>query len=154
MHSTPTIDRLLDRRTVAVVGASRDGGQIANAILRRLRDGGRTVYAVNPRAGDDEIEGAPTVASVSDLPPGVEAVFVVVPAPAVPGVVREALDAGIRSIWIHRGIGGPAASPEAIGMARAVRADMVAGECPLMFLEPVTGFHRIHRRFRRQVTAA
>ena len=149
MHSTPTIDRMLELETVAVVGVSRDRRQIANVIFRTLRDGGRTVYAVNSRAGGETLEGEPAHASLRDLPAGVEGVFLVLPADAVADVVREALDLGLRHIWIPRGIGGAAPPADVVDEARRRGADVVAGECPLMFTEPVRGIHRIHRRFHR-----
>jgi hypothetical protein len=153
VRPTPTIDQLLELRTVAVVGASRDGRQLANEILRTLRDGGRRVLAVNPAADGAPIEGEPSFRSVRDLPPEVEGVFVVVPPASIDGVVAEALARGITNIWLHRGIGTPMPPSEVVDRARAAGAVVVAGECPLMFLEPVHGVHRLHRALHRTRTA-
>jgi len=34
-------------------------------------------------------------------------------------------------------------------MCRDAGIDVVAGACPLMFLDPVKGFHKFHRTLRR-----
>jgi hypothetical protein len=40
-------------------------------------------------------------------------------------------------------------SEEAVHLCRDHRVSVVAGACPLMFLEPVGWFHRLHRAARR-----
>jgi predicted CoA-binding protein len=82
----------------------------------------------------------------------VERGYDVVPvnAPAAPGpVVRECADAGVKRVWLHRGAGQGAVSPEAVALCRERGLEVVDGECPFMFL-PDAGFvHRVHRFFRR-----
>jgi predicted CoA-binding protein len=139
------INRFLDLQRIAVVGVSRDRRQIANAIAHRLSDGGRIVYAVNDAADTETLDGLPAVRHLAELPGPVDGVLVVVPAARAAAVVREALEVGITKIWLHRGLGPSAVSDEALALARG-RAEIVPGACPLMFLEPVRGVHRLHRR--------
>jgi hypothetical protein len=51
---------------VAVVGVSRSSDQPANLIYRKLRDGKRHVFAVNPNA--ESLEGGPCFPSVGAIP--------------------------------------------------------------------------------------
>ncbi|MGR7002333.1 acetate--CoA ligase family protein [Yinghuangia aomiensis] len=77
--------RLLNPRSVAVVGAGRHEGTVGNTLLRNLAASGFTgpVYAVNPSASGEPIEGFPSYASVRDIPDSVDLAVVAVPAAAV-----------------------------------------------------------------------
>lgn len=65
-----SIQRLLTPRSVAVIGASRHPSTVGNTLLANLLEAGFTgeVYAVNPKAGNEPIDGVPTYASVLDVP--------------------------------------------------------------------------------------
>jgi predicted CoA-binding protein len=56
-------------------------------------------------------------------------------------VVRDAVDAGIRHLWIQQGC----QSAGALALARQKGLSLVSWECILMFAEPVGSFHRFHR---------
>ncbi len=88
------VTRLFYARSVAVVGASTSPGKLGYEILANIINGGYdgAIYPVNPKA--DEILGLPVFQSVSDIPAGLDLVVVVVPAPAVPGVLRQAASKG------------------------------------------------------------
>lgn len=85
---------LLAPRSLAVVGATEKEGAYADTVLRNLATAGFAgpVWGVNPKRSD--AHGRPCVPSVSDLPEPVDAVVVAIPAPSVPGVVREAGERG------------------------------------------------------------
>jgi acetyl coenzyme A synthetase (ADP forming)-like protein len=85
-------------RTVAVVGAGRDGG-VGAAIFDNLCQGFLgSVYAVNPRA--TEIAGRPCHASVAEIPADVDLAVVAVPAPHVGAAVDDCIRKGIPSILL------------------------------------------------------
>ncbi|MFN2184481.1 MAG: acetate--CoA ligase family protein [Anaerolineae bacterium] len=88
------VTRLFHGRAVAVVGASTSPGKLGHDILANIINGGYegAVYPVNPRAG--EVLGLPAYPSVSDCPSTLDLAVVVVPAPFVPGVLREAAAKG------------------------------------------------------------
>jgi acyl-CoA synthetase (NDP forming) len=84
--------------SVAVVGVSQEpwkpGTSMLNALLR-FGFAGR-LYPVGSRGG--ELMGLEVHQSVSTLPQAVDLAFLFVPAPAVPTVVRECRDKGVRAI--------------------------------------------------------
>lgn len=88
------VSRLFRARSVAVVGASSNPAKLGHVILANILDGGYegNVYPVNPKA--DEILGLQAYPSVSQIPSSLDLVVVVVPAPFVPGVLREATHKG------------------------------------------------------------
>jgi acyl-CoA synthetase (NDP forming) len=97
------VTRLFNAQTVAVVGASSSQGKLGHEILANIINGGYggTVYPVNPKAG--EVLGLPAYPSVSACPSNLDLAVVVVPAPFVPGVLREAAAKGAGAAIIISG---------------------------------------------------
>jgi predicted CoA-binding protein len=154
MPSRAAIDRFLAQEHVALVGVSHNPKDFANAVYRRLRDGGRTMYAVNHDESLTTVEGDPCYRRLAEVPDPVDGVIVMVPAEAAADVVRDAIARGIPRVWLHRGVGTGAVSKEAVALCRDHGIDVVDGACPLMFDEPVGWFHRVHRTIARGRFAA
>jgi predicted CoA-binding protein len=148
MPDRATIDRFLALDRVAVVGASRDSRQFANSIYRTLRDGTRTVVPIHPLA--DSIEGDAASPSLAEAR-SVQGVVIMLPKASVASVVDEAIALGIRHIWLHAGIGSSSVTDDAVERCREAGVEVVDGACPLMFIEPVRGIHRVHRALSRRV---
>ena len=147
MISPEAANAFLSQPRITVVGASDDRSNFGGTVYRALRDHGVDVVPVHPTAAT--VAGDlchPDLASVPDL----GAVLVMVnPAQAI-DVVRTCLDRGVDRIWLFKGLGGPGAvSSEALQLCEERGVDVIAGACPLMFLEPVGLPHRVHRVFRR-----
>jgi acetate---CoA ligase (ADP-forming) len=87
---------LLNPKTVAVVGASRDRDKLGNIVFRNCTELGfrGKVYPVNPTA--KRIEGKRAYPSLSSLPVRPDLVIVVTPAPTVPAILRDAVKAKAR----------------------------------------------------------
>jgi uncharacterized protein len=62
---------------------------------------------------------------------------------------REALAAGVRRLWFHRGAGAGASSPEALAACRAEGVEPVTDLCPFMALPEAGWIHRLHGALRR-----
>ena len=133
---------------LAVVGASDDDAQFGNVVLRALRDHGIDAVAVHPTA--TTVAGAEAHPDLASVPVGVDGVIVMVPAARSADVVRDCARLGIGHVWLFKGLGGPGAlSDEAVAECERNGIEVVAGACPLMFLEPVGFAHRVHRAARR-----
>ncbi len=132
----------LSQKRIAVVGVSRDSRQPANFNFRKLRDSGRTVFAVNPAAC--EVEGGTCYPNLRAIPGGVGAVLLYTPTTATAGVVRECAELGIRRVWIHRSFGQGSWSAEAEEVGREHGLTLIPGGCPAMFCAPDPA----HRCFR------
>ncbi|MGW0956933.1 acetate--CoA ligase family protein [Streptomyces sp. NPDC002545] len=87
--------RLMQPRSVAVIGASSEAGKIGNSVMRNLIDGGFAgdIHPVNPKA--DEIEGRKAHASVLDIPGEVDVAVFAIPAKFVPTALEEVGTKGI-----------------------------------------------------------
>ena len=84
------LSRLLDPKSIAVVGASERAASYGGEALLNLKriDYSGKVYAVNP--GRDEVHGIDCFASLADLPEAPDAVIVAIPAEHVAAVIEQA----------------------------------------------------------------
>jgi acetate---CoA ligase (ADP-forming) len=89
------LERLLNPRGIAVVGASADAARPGAQAVHALEQHGYAghVYPVNPKYR--EIGGKPCYASVRTIDGVCDVAVIALPAPAVPGVVGECADRGI-----------------------------------------------------------
>lgn len=83
------IERLLRPKSVAIVGASDKPGALGASVLSNLdRNGfGGDIYPINPKR--DEIAGRKCLASVDDLPEGVDVAVLAIPRVAVLDAVKS-----------------------------------------------------------------
>ena len=104
---------LLAPASVAVVGATERPGAYGDILVRNLDLAGfrGEVFAINP--GRDSVHGHPSCPSLLDLPGPVDAVVIAVPAPAVIGAVREAIETGCGgAVVVSAGFGESASGEE------------------------------------------
>lgn len=89
------LERMLDPRSVAVVGASNDPGKRGYQAIRALTEAGYPypIYPVNPKGGS--LLGFTVLPHVSRLPAGVDVALIATPARTVPRVVRACAAAGV-----------------------------------------------------------
>ncbi|WP_328906878.1 acetate--CoA ligase family protein [Streptomyces sp. NBC_00234] len=87
--------RLMEPRSVAVIGASNEQGKIGNSVMRNLVDGGfpGEIHPVNPRA--DDILGRKAYKSVTDVPGEVDVAVFAIPAKFVAAALEEVGRKGI-----------------------------------------------------------
>lgn len=136
----------LAQKRFAVVGVSRKGDTAANAVYKKLRDSGRTVFAVNPNA--TLVEGDPCHPNLAAISGGVDAVIIATTEAVMPEVLAECSLLGIENVWIHGTFGGRNVSDELIATARSSGIRLIPGSCPMMFCDPVDPAHRCIRWFR------
>lgn len=144
MVNTPaSVEAFLRGRRIAVAGVSRQPGQAANAVFRKLKTSGYEVFPVNPKAS--EVEGSICYRDVGAVPGRLDGV-VIATAPAVSlEIVRQCGDRGVRQVWFHRSFGDGSVSDEAVRECAARGIGCIVGGCPLMFCEPVDLAHKCMR---------
>jgi acyl-CoA synthetase (NDP forming) len=129
-----SLDRLFAPSSIGVIGASTSKLAFGNRFLRAyVRRGWQEgLYAVHPTAAS--VEGVPAVASVADVPGGLDYLLVAVPAAACAGVVREGtgrvafaqvMSGGFR----EAGPAGLALEEELLAAARAAGVRVVGPNC-------------------------
>jgi predicted CoA-binding protein len=98
-----TIQRvLLNAKTIAIVGLSRNTLRASHFVGFYLRRHGYRVVAVNPR--EKEIFGEPSYASLRDVPEAVDIVNVFRAPDALPGIATDAVAIGAKTLWCQFGV--------------------------------------------------
>ena len=115
------IKQFLAGKRFAVVGASKDRAKYGNKVLRAYLQNNRAAVPVNP--GADEVEGLRAYRDLASVPEDVDGVSIITPPSVTEKVVEQALQRGIKQIWMQPG----AESPSAIASAEASGANVIAG---------------------------
>ena len=89
------MDRIMNPRAVAVIGASEGEGKIGNSVMKNIINGGYAgeLYPINPKA--DEILGKKAYKSVRDVPGEIDVAVFAVPARFCAGAMEEVGRKGI-----------------------------------------------------------
>ena len=98
-----TIQRvLLNARTIAIVGLSKNTLRASHFVGFYLRRHGYRVIAVNPR--EKEIFGEQSYASLRDVPERIDIVNVFRAPDALPEIAADAVAIGAKSLWCQFGV--------------------------------------------------
>jgi acetyl coenzyme A synthetase (ADP forming)-like protein len=83
------MQRIMQPKSVAVIGASAEDGKIGNSVMKNLINGGYpgTIYPIHPKA--TEIMGYPAFKSVKDVPGEIDTAVFAIPAKLVAGALIE-----------------------------------------------------------------
>jgi predicted CoA-binding protein len=112
-----------------VVGTSTKRNKYGNKVLRCYQQNDCQVIPVHPF--ELQIEGVDCVASVADLPKGVESISIITPPRITEKVVKQAAAKGIKNIWMQTGAESPAAVQYCEEQGLNIIAD---GSCLLVVL--------------------
>ena len=135
LETLSMLEAFLNPRSIAVIGASREGGKLGHAVLKSLIDSGfpGDIYPINPKA--DEILGLKAYASVFACPGSVDLAVVLVPAKLVPAVMKECGQKGVKGVIVisagFREVGaeGMRLEHEIAAIARQYGMRMVGPNC-------------------------
>jgi acetyltransferase len=113
------LDRLLQPRSVALIGAGTRSGSVGLITARNLLAGGfkGPVWFVNPQ--HRSIEGHPCLASIAELPQAPDLAVIATPAAAVPATIAELAARGTRAAVVITA-----------GVRDQLQREMLQGACP------------------------
>src|SRR5262245_358232 len=94
------LDAIFAPKTVAVIGATDKAGSVGRSVFWNLRSGSFAgkVFAVNPNRAD--VLGVATFPTIAAVPGPVDLAVVVTPAPLVPNLIGECVDARVKGAVI------------------------------------------------------
>lgn len=130
-----TIEGILNPRSVAVIGASKDPKKRGNIALRNLIEAGYQgkIYPINPSA--DEVLGYKVYGSVKDVLDEIDLALIVVPASIVPQVVEECVQKGVKGVIVtssgfkETGKQGAMLEREVVRIAKAGGVRIIGPNC-------------------------
>jgi predicted CoA-binding protein len=123
------VDAWLRKRRIAVCGATPKRDRWGYRVFRRLLDEGYDVIPVHPTA--PHVDQIDCVASLAEIPGGVDAVSVITPPSASLEIVRAAAEIGCPPCWFQPG----ASSAEVLTEAARLGIATIDGPCVLVELD-------------------
>jgi uncharacterized protein len=125
---TSAIERMLNARRIAVVGLSDDPSRPSFRVASYLLAAGKEVIPVNPRC--QRVLGLTCHPSLAAAPGPIDLVDVFRRPEFCADVVRDAIVAGARGVWLQSGI----VSDEARELAGRAKLDYVEDRCLMVDL--------------------
>ncbi|HEV2101854.1 MAG TPA: CoA-binding protein, partial [Candidatus Acidoferrum sp.] len=127
----PALECFFEPKTVAVIGATDREGSVGRTVLVNLRRGTfpGEVYAVNPRRAD--VLGEVCYPSVASIGKKIDLAVIITPAPTVPGMVRDCVNAGVRS-GIVISAGFKERGPEGVALEEQICTELRRGDMRLV----------------------
>lgn len=141
--SKQRIDHFLDCQSMAIVGASRNEKSFSAQVAKHLNELGYNLWYVNPAFEPQEAKDR-RLSAVALLPDHVKHLLVLTPKKQTQSVVQQAIDKGIRDLWIQQ----QSETPEALKLSQENNLNTVHHQCIFMFTEP-TGIHKFHHRVKK-----
>ena len=94
------LDVLFAPRSVAVIGATEKAGGVGRNILRNLITSpfGGTVFPIHPSR--PSVLGIKAYSNIAAVPEAIELAVIATPAPTVPGIIKECVQAGVQGAII------------------------------------------------------
>ncbi|HAK47562.1 MAG TPA: CoA-binding protein [Spirochaeta sp.] len=126
MKFISTADSHLSSKNIAVAGVSKDLAKFGGKVFKNLKKRGYNVYPVNPKI--EIFEGQKCFANIKDLPEDVELLVCVTPPSITEKLVKEAVDKGIKQIWLQPG----AESQRAIELCEENEVSVLFNTCIMM----------------------
>lgn len=141
----------LAQTNIAVVGVSRASQDSANAIYKALREKNYHVFPVNPNA--ETVEGDQCYPNLAAIPEKLDGVMIVTRPEVTDAVAEECVSVGVPRVWIHHNpwFGGGSMSSAAVANLEQHGVSVIAGGCPLMFIESFHKFMKTVMKFTGQL---
>jgi len=138
MVSLRQIEEFLGSEPIALAGVSRNPKKFGYAAFKELKEKGMNIVPINPYA--DEILGSKVYKDVSSLPSDVKGLIIMTKKDKTAGVIKEALEKGIKQIWIQQ----MSDNKEVVKELDGADVNLITRECILMYYKPHS-IHKFHR---------
>jgi len=140
------LDALFYPRTVAVIGAKDNLGSVGRTIMANLTDGSfpGKIFPINPKRS--EVFGLKSYPNLASVEEKIDLAIIVTPAPTVPQIVRDCVEAGVKTAIIisagfkELGESGHKLEEEIIACARKGQMPIIGPNC-LGMMNPIYGLN-------------
>lgn len=140
------LDAIFRPKNVAVIGATENPGSVGRTLLWNLISNpfGGTIFPVNPKRAN--VLGIKAYPSIKDVPEVVDLAVIVTPAPTVPNIIREAVQAGVKGAIIisagfkETGSEGVELERQILEVSRQAKMRIIGPNC-LGVMNPLSGLN-------------
>jgi acetyltransferase len=140
------LNAIFEPKSIAVVGATEKAGSVGRTILWNLISNpfGGTVFPVNAKRAS--VLGIKAFPNLAALPEQVDLAVIVTPAPTVPGIIAECVEAGVKGAIIisagfkESGAAGAEMEQQILEQARRGKLRIIGPNC-LGVMSPLTGLN-------------
>jgi len=148
------VEEFLAQKSIAVVGVSDQRETGCNMNYEKFKREGYTVYAVNPRMS--EFKGDACYPDLNSIPEKPDAVFIMVSPKKTEEIVQQAVEVGVKYVWMHCMLGTKpglvpgitSVSQDAVEVCRENGIHVIPGSCPAQFLKPDFGHKMMNGLWR------
>ena len=145
-YTPRSLQPIFSPKSVAVIGATEKEGSVGRTVIWNLISSpfGGTVYPVNPKR--ENILGIKAYPNINDLPDQIDLAVIVTPAPTVPGIIEECVEAGVKGAIIisagfkEVGPEGAKLEEQILENARKGKLRVIGPNC-LGVMNPLTGLN-------------
>jgi acetyltransferase len=146
MYRRHPLDTIFSPRSVAIIGATERAGSVGRTLLWNLISNpfGGTIFPINPKRNN--VLGIRAYPTIADTPEQVDLAVVVTPAPTVPDVIEECVQAGVKGAIIisagfkEIGAEGVRLEQQILEKARQAKMRIIGPNC-LGVMSPITGIN-------------
>jgi acetyltransferase len=140
------LNAIFEPKSIAVVGATEKAGSVGRTLLWNLISNpfGGTVFPINSRS--DSVLGIKAYPNLAALPEQVDLAVIVTPAPTVPGIIAECVEAGVKGAIIisagfkESGAAGARMEQQILEHAHRGKLRIIGPNC-LGVMSPLTGLN-------------
>ena len=115
------IEQVLEQKSFAVTGVSRNPEKYGHVVYQKLKAAGYTVYAINPNT--ESINGDACYPSLDNVPGPIDCVVTVTPPEITEKTMRDAAHLKIPFVWMQPG----SESTPAFNLAQSFSMQIVSG---------------------------
>ena len=115
-----------NKKTIAVVGVSKDEKKFGFKVFKDMIKKGQKVYGINPKA--DVILGRKIYSKIQDIPEKPDLVITIVPPEVTEKIVDDCISIGIKEIWMQPG----SESEKAIKKAQDNKISVIYNACIML----------------------
>ena len=133
------IEDFVNEKNFLFYGVSPVKGKFGNLVLKHLNDNGYAVFPIHPEL--KQVIGIDCCRSPSDINQNLKCAIIILGPENTEIVVEELIKYGIKKIWIQQRSG----SEKAVSMCTENGIEVISDECIMMFTEPLTIVHNIHK---------
>jgi len=141
--SKKNIDDFLDCKVMAIAGASRDKKSFSAQVAEHLETLGYELWLINPYY-EESLPGQRRLKSTGEIPSHIDHLLILTPSNATESIVKEAVDKGIKNIWVQQ----KSETPQAIQYGLDNDVNLIYNQCIFMFTQP-TGIHKFHFKIKK-----